>query len=107
MSLGVPPRLGGQRGGLDVEGNAELLEGSAELGDIVAVHQIVGVLVQEVDRGTGEHDAHGILARHHPERDAHGLVRPVGDARILGDDDENGLAIRHAVSSTRGSDRCR
>ena len=90
-----------------MEGNAELLEGGAELGDVVAVHQIVGVLVEKVHGGAGEHDAHGILARHHAQGDAHGFVGSVGDARVLGDDDENGLAIRHAVSSTRGSDRCR
>ena len=107
MPVGVPAGLGRERRRLDVEGDAELLEGGAELGDVVAVHQVVRVLVQQVDGGAGQHDAHGILARDHAERDAHGLVGAVGDTRVFGDDDEDGLPVGHAVSSTRRSDRCR
>ena len=93
--------------GLDVEDDAELLERGAELGDVVAVHEIVGVRVEQVGGGPAEHHRHLVLARHHAERDAHGLVGAVGHARILRDHHEHGLAVGHAISSARRSGRCR
>ena len=96
MAVGVPGGIRGRCARFHEEGNAELLQRGAELGDVVAVHEVVGVLVEQVDRGAGEDDVHGGLAGHDTQRDAHGLVGAVGDARILRDQHEHGVAGCHA-----------
>ena len=52
--------------------------------------------VEEVDGRAGQHDVEGCLAGDDAERDAHGLVRAVGDTGIFGDEDEDGLPCGHA-----------
>ena len=79
-----------------MERDAELFERGAELGDVVAVHEVVGLLVEKVDSGAGQHDVEGGFARDDAERDTHGLVRAMGDTGIFGDQDEGGLPGGHA-----------
>ena len=58
--------------------------------------------------GPAEHDRHLVLARHDAQRDAHGLVGPVGHARVFRDHHAaRGWPVGHAVSSARRSGRCR
>jgi len=49
-----------------------------------------------MDGRTGQHDVEGRFAGYDAERDAHGLVRAMGDAGIFGDQDEDGLPSGHA-----------
>ena len=92
----IPACIGGDRGRLDVEGDAELPQRRADLGDVVAVDELVGVLVEEVRARAGEHDADLVLSRHHPEGDAHRLVGAVGGAGVFRDEDEHRLS-RHGI----------
>ena len=103
VAVGVPVGISGDGFGVDVERHAEPLQVVAELGDVVAVDQIVRVGVQEMDARAGEHERHGVLAGHDADTDAHGLEGAPGTARIGGDEDENGLLAhgRRALSSAR------
>ena len=88
------------------KGTPSFFSDGAELGDVVAVDQVVRVLVEEMRSRRREHDVDLVLARHDPERDAHGLVGAMGGAGILRDDDQHRFS-RHGASSARGSGRCR
>ena len=81
-----------------MEHDPQFLERGAVLGDVITVHQLVGVLVEQVDGGAREHDVHIVLAGDDAERDAQRLVGPVGDARVFGDDDDGRLAVGHGRS---------
>ena len=82
--IGVPVRRrSGSRSVSTWNGDAELLERRPEPGDVVAVHQVVGVGVEQMDAPAPTSTiVTVVLARHHAEGDAHGLVRAVRDARI-------------------------
>jgi hypothetical protein len=105
----VPVRIGRDGVVLDVERNAEVLEVLAELRDVVAVHQIVGVGVEQVDGGSAEHERDVVFAREDADPDAHGLERPMRRSRIGRDHHQDGLLVGHGgwISSVRRSGRCR
>jgi hypothetical protein len=98
VALGIPARIAGHGVGLDVEGHAERLEVGTEPRGVVAVHELVGVLGQELDGRTPQHEDDLVLAGDDAQADAHGLVGPVGDARILGDHDDDGSVVGHGLS---------
>ena len=72
----------------------EPAQGGAELLDVVAVHELVGVGVEEVCGRPQQHERDLVLAGDDADADAHRLERPSRDARIGADDDEHGLERR-------------
>ena len=94
MALRVPAGRGRQRA-LHLERDAQLLEGSAELGDVVAVDQVVGVGVEQMDGRPSQHERHVVLAGHHAHADAHGLERAARRSGIDADEHEDGLRVGH------------
>jgi len=103
MARRVPPGLRGHGRGVDVEGDVEPLEIGAELVDVVPVHEVVGVVVQQVDRRAREHDGDIVFAGDDAHRDAHGLEGPARRARVARDEDEDRLLVGHprTLSSAR------
>jgi len=91
VALGVPVRVGGHGGGLDVERDAQPLEVGAELRDVVAVHEVICVAVEQVDGRPRQHERHLVLPGHDADADSHGLERAAGCAPVLGDEDEDRL----------------
>jgi hypothetical protein len=78
-----------------VERHAEPLEVVAELGDVVAVDQVVGVGVEQVDGGPAQHERHLVLAGDHADADPHRLERAVRGPRVGRDQHEDGLLVGH------------
>jgi len=91
VPVGVPIRVFGHGARLDVEWHPEPLEIGAELCDVVAVHEVVGVRVQQMHGGAGEHEGDVVLAGHDTDADAHGLEGAARRARILADEDHDRL----------------
>ena len=98
MRIGVPVRIGGNRRALDVERDVELLQVGPELRDVVAVDQVVGVRVEQVDRRPGEDERDLVFAGDHAQPDAHRLVGAMRGARILRDDEDDRLGVGHGVN---------
>jgi len=77
-----------------VEGLAELDHGREVLGDVIPVHQIVGVFLEQGHGLVTQDDPDFVLAGKDAEGDAEGLVGPVAGTGIGGDQDQNGSAHR-------------
>src|SRR5262249_55716371 len=92
----------------DVERYAEPLEIAAELRHVVAIDEIVGVAVQQVDGRPRQHEGDVVFSGDDAHADAHRLERTPGRARVLGDEDEYGLVGHYArLSSARRNARSR
>ena len=96
-------RVGRPRALLDVEGDVEGPQAGPELGDVVAVDQLIRVVVEQVDAGTAQDEDDLVLARDDAEPDAHGLVGPVGLPGIGADDHEDGGRLVHPRGDLRSS----